>query len=113
VPIESVSRYKKKHLAGEIYVGRMSPSKPFFASPSGELDTEQLVEEALPLARLIGAIGVVALIPVFLQFVLLEVLGILPQLGVLLSLAVQFVLAVGTGVVLMYVIIRSNQLMDK
>jgi hypothetical protein len=111
--IESVSEDGKKHLAGERDVERMSPSRPFFTSPSGDLDTEQLVEEALPLARLIGAIGVVALIPVFLQFVLLEGLEILPQLGILLSLAVQFVLAVGTGVVLMYVIVRSNQLMDE
>lgn len=89
----------------------MSPSRPFFTA--GELDTEQLIDEALPLARLITAIGVVALIPILLQFLLLEIIGILPQLGVLLSLAVQFILAVGTGVVLMYVIIRSDQLMDE
>ncbi|MFQ3294201.1 MAG: hypothetical protein ACI8VE_001270 [Natrialbaceae archaeon] len=91
----------------------MSPSRPFFASPSGELNTEQLIDEALPLARLIGAIGVVALIPILLQFFLLEIIGLLPQLGILLSVAVQFILAVGTGIVLMYVIIRSNQLMDE
>lgn len=91
----------------------MSPSRPFFAASSGELDTEQLIGEALPLARLIGSIGVVALIPLFLQFFVVEMIGIFPQLEILLSLAVQFILAVGTGIVLMYVIIRSHQLMDE
>jgi hypothetical protein len=90
----------------------MSPSRPFFASHSGELDTAQLLREAIPLARLIGAVGLVALIPLALQFFLVELLGILPQLRILLSLAAQFVLAVGTGLVLMYVIVRSNRIVD-
>lgn len=91
----------------------MSPSRPFFTSPSGELDTEQIIDEAVPLAKLVGAVGVVALVPIFLQVLLVEILGIVPLLGALLTLAGQFVVAVGTGVVLMYVVVRANQLVDE
>lgn len=91
----------------------MSPSRPFFTSPAEELDTNQIVDEALPLAKLIGAVGAVALIPVLLQILLVEVLAVVPVFGVLFTLAAQFVVAVGTGIVLMYVVVRANQLVDE
>jgi len=88
----------------------MSPSRPFFTAPSGDLDTGQIVDEALPLAKLVAAVGVVALVPVLLQVLLVEVLAVVPVFGVLFTFAAQFVLAVGTGIVLMYVVVRANQL---
>lgn len=90
----------------------MSPSRPFFVASSGELDTDQILEEALPLGKLIGAIAVVALLPALLQFLLLDFVGIAPAVGFVLTLAVQFILAIGTGLVLMYIIIRANQLLS-
>lgn len=91
----------------------MSPSRPFFEPPSGELDTEQIFDEALPLGKLIGAIGVIALIPVLLRILLLDLIGITPVIEVIFTLAVQFILAIGTGLVLIYVIMRSNQLINQ
>lgn len=88
----------------------MSPSRPFFTSPSRDLDTGQIVEEALPLAKLVAAVGVVALVPVLLQVLLVELLAVVPVIGVLFTFATQFVLAVVTGIVLMYVVLRANQL---
>ncbi len=85
----------------------MSPSGPFFDSSSGELDTEQVLYEARPLAELIGAIGVVALIPALFQFLLSGIFAFM------FAIVTQFVLAVGAGLVLMYVITRSNQLMKE
>jgi len=91
----------------------MSSSRPFFTSPSGALDTSQVVDEAVPLAKLVAAVGVVALVPVFLQVLLVEMLGIVPVLAALFTLAAQFLAAVGTGIVLMYVVVRANQLADE
>lgn len=86
----------------------MSTTRPFFTSSSGELDTDRILYEAIPLAKLIGAVGLVALVPLFLQVVLEET-----ALGVLLTLAAQFVLAVGAGIVLVYVVVRANQIADE
>lgn len=87
----------------------MSPSRPFFRTPT-ELDRNQLLAEALPLAKLVGTVGVVALVPFLFQILLVEMLGLFPVLAVLFTLATQFLLAVGTGLVLMYVIVRANHL---
>ncbi|WP_211250822.1 hypothetical protein [Haladaptatus cibarius] len=88
-------------------------SRPFFTFSPDELDTAQILNEALPLAKLIGAVGVAALIPMLLQFFLIEVFGLVPVFGLLFTLATQFILAVGTGIVLIYVIVRANQLADE
>ena len=40
-------------------------------------------------------------------------LGIVPVLAALFTLAAQFLAAVGTGIVLMYVVVRANQLVDE
>jgi hypothetical protein len=77
-----------------------------------ELDRDALYREAVPLARLVLAVAVVALVPVFLQWFLVETVGLLEYLTALLSLATQFVLAVGAGVVLLYVVTRGLELAE-
>lgn len=91
----------------------MPPSRPFFDPDTGELDTVPLIEEAIPLTRLIGAIVLVALVPLLFRVVLGGLLGLTSGLGFLYMLASQFILAVGTGLVLIYVIARANQLTDE
>ncbi|WP_254523028.1 hypothetical protein [Natrinema caseinilyticum] len=91
----------------------MAPSRPFFDPQSGELDTDQLLEEAVPLAKLVAVVGAIALVPLVLQFLLLRIFAFVPVFSAVLSLAAQFVLAVGTGIVLLYVVARANQLVDE
>jgi len=91
----------------------MSTTRPFFLQSSGELDTDRILYEAIPLAKLVAAVGLVALVPVFLQVVLSTFLGMAFRVGLLLTIATQFVLAVGTGIVLMYVVVRALQIADE
>lgn len=91
----------------------MSPSRLFFESPSGEFDTGQILYEAIPLAKLVAGIGVVALLPQLVHWLFVELVSLTPTLAVVFTLATQFVLAVGTGLVLMYVVVRANQLADQ
>ena len=85
----------------------MAPSYPFIDPETGGLDTDQILAETYPLAGLVALFGGVALVP----FLLSLVLG--PGgLGVVFSVVAQFVLAVGTGVVLMYVVARGISLTD-
>ncbi|RZV12495.1 hypothetical protein BDK88_1406 [Natrinema hispanicum] len=88
----------------------MSPPKPFL-SPSGELNTDQILDEALPLAKLIGAVVVAAFLPI-LALRLTEFVVDFSVLRFIFMLAAQFILAVGSGIVLLYIIIRANQLLD-
>lgn len=82
------------------------PSSPPFIDPATlGLDTDQIRNEALPLAGLIMLFAGLALIPFL---VALAVGG--GGIGLLFTVLAQFVLAVGTGVVLMYVIARGIQL---
>lgn len=83
----------------------MPSRRPFFERGTGELDVEQVVAEAVPLAKLVGLVAVVALVPL-----LPALLGIPGALGF--TLVGQFVLAVGSGVVLVYVVARGVQLAD-
>jgi len=87
----------------------MAPSKPFF-TPDGELDTPRIVAEVVPLAKLVVAVGVTAAIPFLLQVFLVELVAFTPLFVVPLTLVTQFVLAVGTAFVLLYVVVRANQL---
>ncbi|WP_254529216.1 hypothetical protein [Natrinema gelatinilyticum] len=91
----------------------MPPSRPFFDPQSGELDTDQLLEESIPLAKLVAVVGALALVPLLLQFLLGQLLGFVPIFGAMLSIAAQFVLAVGTGIVLLYLVVRAFQLVDE
>ncbi|QKY17497.1 hypothetical protein [Halorubrum sp. CBA1229] len=83
-------------------------SPPFIDQASGELDLGQILSEALPLAGLVILFGGAAL----LLFLITLLVGPGGLLAGLLTVASQFVLAVGAGVVLMYVIARGIQLAD-
>lgn len=91
----------------------MPSNRPFVTSRSGALDAEQLIDEAVPLGKLVAFVGLVAVIPLLLQFLLVEILGLAAGFGsvlqVIFSLMTQFLLAVGTGLVFMYVIARALQ----
>ena len=83
----------------------MAPSSPFVA-PDGTIETERVLAEAVPLARLIGLVVVAALPPYAVVFLFAG--GSL--LGRLLTVLGQFVLAVGAGVVLIHVVTRAIRL---
>lgn len=81
---------------------------PFVDPATGDLNVAQIRSEARPLAKLIGAFVAVALVPYALVYLALGS----STLGTILALLGQFVLAVGTGIVLMYVVARGRQLSD-
>ncbi|SIR85129.1 hypothetical protein SAMN05421858_4172 [Haladaptatus litoreus] len=84
----------------------MPPSAPFFDRGTGTIDTTQLLVEAAPLAKLIGLFAAIALVPFAIAFLL----GGYSIVGVLFTLVGQFILAVGSGIVLLYVVSRGMQL---
>ncbi|WP_225333382.1 hypothetical protein [Halomicrobium urmianum] len=77
--------------------GEISPSVPFIDPRDGTVDLVQVIEEALPLAKLIGLFALVAFVPFAIGF-------LLAPSGLALPFTVlgQFVVAVGAGVVLIY-----------
>ncbi|WP_205596746.1 hypothetical protein [Halostella salina] len=82
------------------------PSTPPFIEPeTGELDFDRIMYEAIPIAKLVVLVVGVAVLP----FSLATLAGP-TALGGLFALATQFVLAVGSGVVLLYVVRRALQL---
>ena len=84
----------------------MPPSTPFIDRSSGTLDTDQILEEAIPLAKLIGLVVVVAAIPFAIAFAV----GVFQMLFTVLT---QFLLAIGSGIVLLYIITRAIQLAEE
>jgi hypothetical protein len=83
-------------------------SPPFVDRASGELDLSQILSEAFPLAGLVLLFGGAAL----LLFLITLLVGPGGLLAGFLTVVSQFVLAVGAGVVLMYVIARGIQLAE-
>ena len=83
----------------------MASTRPFVDGTTGALDTDQILVEAVPLAKLIGLFVAVAIVPFTLAY-----FGGPSPLGALFALAGQFVLAVGSGLVLIYVVARALQL---
>ena len=81
----------------------MPQSRPFIDGGTGALDTGQLLAEGIPLAKLVAAVAAVALVPYAVVFLI----GGRSPLGLLFSLAGQFLLAVGSGLVLAYVVARG------
>lgn len=79
----------------------MQPRPPFVDPDTGDIDPERVFKEAKPLGELIGLFALVAFVP-FLGSVALELY--------LFNLLTQFVLAVGTCLVVLYVLVRSFQL---
>lgn len=84
----------------------MSPFPPFIDRDTGSLDYGQIQAEAFPLAGLIAFFAGLALVP----FVFVFLFAGNSALGLLFTVVGQFILAIGTGVVLMYVIARGIQL---
>lgn len=84
----------------------MPSPRPFINPATGELDTDQILSEAVPLGKLIGLFVAISLVPFGLMFFALGNSG----LGALLAVIAQFILAVGAGIVLMYVLARGMQL---
>lgn len=83
------------------------PSDPPFIDPTNRsLDIGQILYEAIPIAALVALFGGLALLPMVLVF-LVAGGGVL---GALLTVVAQFILAVGTGVVLLYLLVRARQL---
>lgn len=80
----------------------------FFDQETGELDTDRILAEAIPIAKLIALFVVITIIPLR---ILLEV-GLPPIVETILALLAQFILAVGTGIVLLYIISRAIQLAE-
>lgn len=93
----------------------MPPSNPFIDANTGTLDTDGIVEEAIPLAKLIGIIGVIAYAPLAILAIgyppgFTIVHGLPDVFTSVFTVASQFLLAVGSSVVLLYVISRALQL---
>lgn len=82
------------------------PPSPLFINPeTGAIDTTHALEEAIPIARLIITIVGVSLIP----FALASMFNG-SVLGIFFAVTAQVTLAIGSGLVLMYVISRALQL---
>lgn len=84
----------------------MSQSPPFVEPESGELNLRQIWAEALPIAGLIVLFGGLAL----LVFLLTILIAGGSAFGGILTVVTQFILAVGAGVTLLYVVARGIQL---
>lgn len=81
-------------------------SQPFIDRDSGTLDTGQIWAEVFPLAGLVGLFAGLALVP----FLFVFLFAGNSALGILFTVLGQFVLAIGTGIVLIYVVARGIQL---
>jgi hypothetical protein len=84
----------------------MASQAPFIDPDTQELDTDQIRSEAIPLAKLIGLFVLISLLPFALGLLLLGNEG----LGAIFVVIGQFILAIGGGIVLMYVIARGMRL---
>jgi len=87
----------------------MSPSTPFITA-DGRIDTDRVLAEAIPLAKLVVAVFAVALVPLLVVFMLG---GGGSPLGVVFVVLAQFVLVVGGGIFLMHVIVRAIRLAEE
>jgi len=86
----------------------MSGSPPFVNREENELDLRRIWEEALPIVGLIVLFAAAAALP----YVLVMVVFQDRFAGLVFTLFAQLVVAVGTAIVLMYVIARAIQIAD-
>jgi hypothetical protein len=84
----------------------MSSTPPFVDPESNELNIAQIVTEAVPILGLVVLFGLLAA----LSFLLGTLFG--SPLGLGFLIVTQLILAVGTGIVLLYVIARGIQLAE-
>lgn len=87
----------------------MSQSPPFVDRESGTLQTSQIWTEAYRLIGLILLFGAIALVP----YALMSFRPPGYLIETVLMMLVQFVLLVGSGIVLMYIIARGIQLSNE
>lgn len=83
----------------------MSHSKPF-VEPDGSIDRSQVLEEAQALASLVGLVVVAAIV----SFLLTLIGAAIPGLGMVFMALGYVIVAIGSGIVLMYIIARGMQL---
>lgn len=81
----------------------MPSDTPFVDRTDGTLDTDQILVEAIPLAKLIGLFALVGFVPFALAFAI----GPSSAFALPFSLLAQFVFAVGAGIVLIYAVARG------
>jgi Na+/proline symporter len=86
----------------------MADPIPFIDRETGGLDTDQIRAEAYPLAGLIALFAGLALIP----FVIVFMVGGNSFIGLLFTVLGQLIIAVGAGIVLIYVIARGIRLAE-
>jgi hypothetical protein len=84
----------------------MPSPHPFVDPATGGLNTAMILSEAVPLAKLIGVFVAGSLVPHAIVFFGAES----SVLGALIALVGDFILAVGAGIVLLYVVARGIQL---
>lgn len=85
----------------------MTSAPPFVDPTTGELETDQILQEAVPLGKLIGVFVIISLVPFGLAFLFTR----FPfPLRAVLTVFGQFILAIGAAIVLMYIIARGMQL---
>lgn len=90
----------------------MAASTPFVDIETGTFDFEQIWREAYPLVGLVLLFGILGLIPLYLATAISEPYGLASLLGSVLTWLGQLIFAVGSGIVLMYVVVRAIQLAD-
>jgi hypothetical protein len=82
------------------------PADPPFLDPTDRsLDTDQILYEAIPIASLAALFAGIALIPLLVATFLGP-----SSIALLFTVLAQFVAAVGTGIVLLYILVRAEQL---
>jgi len=86
----------------------MTSEVPFVDTETATLDFAQIMVESLPLAKLIGLFVAIALVP----FTVVFFFGGRSGLGLLFALLGQFILAIGSGITLIYVVARGISLAD-
>mgnify|MGYP000403940931 CR=1 FL=1 len=84
----------------------MPSTRPFVDPATGEVNTAQVISEAVPLGKLIGVFVAVSLVPYAIVFFGAES----SVLGALIALVGDLILTVGAGIVLLYVVARGIQL---
>lgn len=88
----------------------MPPTHPFLVGDTGEIDVDRVLDEAIPIVKLVAMILIGVLIPLFLGQALVGGFGLAELLGEVLVLLAQFIGAIGGSVVLLYVVSRGIQI---
>jgi hypothetical protein len=90
----------------------MSSSTLFVDRETGAFDFEEIWREAYPILGLVLLFGILGLIPLYLGSGMATPFGLTSLVGTALTWFGQVVFAVGSGIVLMYVVARAIQLSE-